>query len=445
MALTLITGVPGTGKTAFLVSELEKIAATGRKIFVDNINSLKVPHYRAGKVSQWQAGTWLHIDQYIRTSPAIVAATKEDIEEDDSDGNQNWAPNPEIIKDDDGNLSRIAFDAQGKAVGAVPYENHQGALLVIDECQRHFRPRPAGSNVPDFVAALEVHRHQGLDIWLVSQRPGLVDANVRAICDKHIALRKTPFGRYKYEWSEVGDIESKSSRDTASKSRFNLPKHAFSLYKSAEVHNVTKHSMPFVGKLLILIIPFFIALAWYSYSIINKKFKPDAPKESHVSEPLTFQDQKNSNSQPKISQQAFDALPNSGLERYVPPLNPPHPYQGSTFSIVARMQSGSKDYFRFMVSSPQKGVTSLSDKQLQASGYSLSERSDCSVKLTYKDFSTFATCGELPAGRNEQPTLASLSPSPTPLIASSSDAVTENRNYQSIVLADRSSGPRNSQ
>jgi zona occludens toxin len=88
MALTLITGVPGTGKTAFLVSELEKIAATGRKIFVDNINSLKVPHYRAGKVSQWQAGTWLHIDQYIRTSPAIVAATKEDIEEDDSDGNQ---------------------------------------------------------------------------------------------------------------------------------------------------------------------------------------------------------------------------------------------------------------------------------------------------------------------------------------------------------------------
>lgn len=235
MAITLITGVPGTGKTAFVVSELEKVVASGRVVFVDNIPGLNLPVYRAGKITEWHKGTWLHIDQYKKTALSLEKPVT-DADDSDDDGNENWIPRSDIFKSETGALFRKLFDDDGNHVDSVPYESHKGALLVIDECQRFFRPRAAGSAVPDHVAALEVHRHQGLDIWLITQRPGLVDANVRALCGKHIALRSTPFGRYKYEWPEVGDIDTKSSRDTAARTRYKLPKHVFGLYKSSEVH-----------------------------------------------------------------------------------------------------------------------------------------------------------------------------------------------------------------
>ncbi len=36
---------------------------------------------------------------------------------------------------------------------------------MIDEAQRVFRPRPAGSKVPDYIQELETHRHKGI-AWI---------------------------------------------------------------------------------------------------------------------------------------------------------------------------------------------------------------------------------------------------------------------------------------
>jgi hypothetical protein len=44
-----------------------------------------------------------------------------------------------------------------------------GALIVIDECQRIFRPRGSAAKVPEYVSALETHRHKGLDLFLISE------------------------------------------------------------------------------------------------------------------------------------------------------------------------------------------------------------------------------------------------------------------------------------
>lgn len=442
MSITLITGVPGTGKTAFLVAELEKIAASGRIIFVDNIPGLKVPHYRAGPISNWQGGTWLHIDRYLRTSPSVVPPSKIDVDI-DSDGNENWESVRDVLKDDDGKLSVISYDSKGVAVGSVPYENHKGALLVIDECQRHFRPRPAGSAVPDYVAALEVHRHQGLDIWLVTQRPALVDSNVRALCDKHVALRKTPFGRYLYEWPEVGDIDSKFSRDVASKSRFKLPKHVFSLYKSAEVHNVTSHKLPMVAKIFILCIPILAFLGWSSFQTIRNKFHPDSAisKKLHESETdkKSFNNHLISESEPKSEAARLVA---AGFEPYIKKLDTLHPFQGAIFSIAGRVQSGMRDLIRFTITSPDRPAVYISDVDLIAAGYEISERSDCSVKVTYRDFSTFATC----AGVNSfaLSSISSSSPAHRDSADSGNDPVQiGSRSFENVVLADRTSIHRN--
>lgn len=388
MALILVTGVPGTGKTAFIVSEIEKIVATGRKVFVDNIPDLKLEHYRAGKIPEWQKGTWLHIDQYKRTGSAITLQGKPD--DDDGDGNENWEPNPEVVKDKDGNLHRIAFDASGNVVGSVPYESHKGAAIFIDEAQRHFRPRPSGSVVPDHVAALEVHRHQGLDIYLITQRPGLVDSNVRALCGKHIALRATALGRYKYEWPEVGDIESKTSRDTAAKSRYKLPKHVFSLYKSAEAHTKHKHTLPMAAKALLVLLPLAAFLMFSSYKTISAKFNPVQPVQAEQIKPQPRAVQ-------SVQQASFDlpasAVFASGLIPFsASEIDNHHPFERNQFSIVARMSSATKDVFRFSASENGMHSFYISSVQLEQAGYAVLPITDCSAKLVYKGMEFFVTC-----------------------------------------------------
>lgn len=393
MAIVLITGVPGTGKTAYVVSELEKIAATGRKIFVDNIPDLKVEHYRAGNVLDWHKGSWLHIDNYKRTSPAVALAG----DADGDSGNENWLPHSEVVKNEDGTLHRLAFDAQGVPVGSVPYESHKGALLVIDEAQRHFRPRPAGSVVPDHVAALEVHRHQGLDIWLITQRAGLVDANVRALCGKHIALRQTPLGRYKYEWPEVGDIESKVSRDNAARSRYKLPSHVFGLYKSAEAHVRHRIALPMAAKILMIALPAVAFFLWQSYSMISSKFRPAAPVAAMVLPAPSAPSMLIKNAHPpgvSIVDTRSPVLP-AGFEPYDKKgIINEHPFQNSMFRITARLTSATRDMFAFSVSSNGGSSVYVSSFDLVKAGYSVIAVNDCSVKLVYKSTEFFVTCVE---------------------------------------------------
>lgn len=391
MAITLITGVPGTGKTAFLVSELEKIAATGRVIFVDNVPGLTLEHYRAGNILEWHKGSWLHIDQYKRTAPAVSMTAVETSD----DGNENWIPNPEIRKDNDGNLHRVAVDVLGHIVGSVPYESHKGALIVVDEAQRHFRPRPAGSVVPDHVAALEVHRHQGLDIWLVTQRPGLVDSNVRALCGKHIALRQTPFGRFKYEWPEVGDIENKTSRDNAARSRYKLPKHVFQLYKSAEAHTKHTHTLPAAAKVLMVALPLCGFLLWKSYNAISSKINPVkavpvavqvVPAAVVKSDDGWLGDTRTSDVRYKNGQEVI--APVIPQEKQI---ENAHPFEKSTFRITGRLTSATRDIYTLAVSSGGMPAN-MTSVDLLAAGYTIVAVNDCSIKLVYQAHEFFVTC-----------------------------------------------------
>jgi zona occludens toxin len=279
MTVSIFTGVPGTGKTAHMVDLLEAEIEKGRIVFT-NIAGLKLPHYRLGSVQTWHQGTWLHIDRYIRTSPFLKSAVQvteihpEDDEIIDDDGEINWTSNKDVKKADDDSLKIAVRDSNKQIIGFVPYESHKGALIVIDECQNYFRPRPAGSAVPDHVAAFEVHRKQDLDFWLVTQRIGLIDSNVRGLCGRHVALRSTALGRYRYEWPEVGDIDNKTSRDLAARTRYTLPKHVFGLYKSAESHTKHSHKLPFTVKALFVIIPLILTFSYKAFGIIDGKFHP---------------------------------------------------------------------------------------------------------------------------------------------------------------------------
>lgn len=203
--LYLYTGVPGAGKTLYAVSNLVKRKDfKDRPIFVDGIKDLDHDKINYFDIPEGES---------IQTWP-------------------KWAP--------------------------------PGAIIVVDECQRIFRPRPSGSKVPDYVAELETHRHRGLDFILITQHPRLIDVHLRGLIEHHTHLGKTNLGlRRKLEWTTGGakDPESRANIREALISVYRLDKSVYGLYKSAEVHTKIRTKK---SKLLML---FPLALCLVGYGV----------------------------------------------------------------------------------------------------------------------------------------------------------------------------------
>ncbi|MDR3022049.1 MAG: zonular occludens toxin domain-containing protein [Clostridiales bacterium] len=64
------------------------------------------------------------------------------------------------------------------------------AVIALDEVQRYYNSR-VKQGIPEHVSRFfETHRHYGYTIFLVAQRPALIDRNIRCICDNFIFIEK---------------------------------------------------------------------------------------------------------------------------------------------------------------------------------------------------------------------------------------------------------------
>ena len=148
-------------------------------------------------------------------------------------------------------------------------EMADGGILVIDEVQSVWRPRGSGSKVPDSVAALETHRHHGIDVYLTTQAPSLLDSNVRRLVGRHVHIRDTGvLGRYWYEWPETND--QMQWKTCINKKRYSLPKKAFALYKSSSLHVAPVRGVPRVLFYGLAALVAFIALGYLTYAMIKR-------------------------------------------------------------------------------------------------------------------------------------------------------------------------------
>lgn len=151
------------------------------------------------------------------------------------------------------------------------YELPPGSIVVIDECQRIFRPRMHGAQVPEFVAKLETHRHLGIDLFLITQHPSLMDVHVRRLCGQHFHSVRT-FGMQRstvHEWSSVKDAPDKGRADSQAQHKFAYPKEVFGWYKSAEVHT-HKRRIPMKLWVLAFIVLALPVLAFMIYRHLSK-------------------------------------------------------------------------------------------------------------------------------------------------------------------------------
>lgn len=216
--ISLITGLPGSGKTSLMVHMLMTRAdLQNRPLFVDGIRDLQLPTMPIPDGESME--TW-----------------------------HNWTPT--------------------------------GAILVIDEAQRIFRPRPAGSKVPEHIQELETHRHKGIDIFVLTQHPRLIDVNLRSLIGEHRNISRTMIGlrRLSY-WQRCANPESRNDLAEAKNSIFTIKKDAFKMYKSAEEHTKLTGSLSAWVWLLPLVMFVSAFLIFYVMGRYDKKINPEQQKQ----------------------------------------------------------------------------------------------------------------------------------------------------------------------
>jgi zona occludens toxin len=271
--LALLSGIPGYGKTAhgidwvfFQDSEFKDLDR-----YVEGVSELdivKCPHFEFPLLAD------LKKPDYVPLS--VVDGDLVDgvwVNGADSEKYMPWLPShPEY-----------ADFVQARALAKHPLElwflwATPKSVLLIDESQRFYRPRPSGSKVPLHISMLEYHRHFAIHFLAITQAPRLMDLHFRSLVEKHVHLDKNWKGGFKHEWAGAKDIESKADLKSSAKTKYSPPSHVFGLYKSATMHLKVKHKKPVMFYLIIFAFLAFIALLYFGISFI-RSHNPSAPKK----------------------------------------------------------------------------------------------------------------------------------------------------------------------
>ena len=197
MSITIVTGVPGSGKTLYTVSELLRAIAGSRTPAVDS------------------EGRQVEIERKIYTNINGLLLDHDVIDGNEEHGLRGWH---KWVK--------------------------PGDYIVYDEFQKVWPPRPNGSKVPDDIQALDTHRHKGVDFILVCQHLMNVDRHILGLCDRHLHIRRV--GNMSlavvYEWDHAS--RSLLYKNALTKKPWRYPKDAYKLYRSAELHTKQRRKVP---------------------------------------------------------------------------------------------------------------------------------------------------------------------------------------------------------
>lgn len=231
----LITGTPGTGKTAFAVSAILNNRDGLFKYEAEDGTLLDRPLY------------FCHIDGLDEKALKAHRLTEEQIQA---------APLNEIVP--------------------------EGSVIIVDECDYCYPLRAAAREVPPYIKTLKELRHHGFTLILMTQHPSMIDSYIRNLVGKHWHLERKQIGTKLYEFNRCETNLSSHSALSQAVSEFYKPdKKAFKYYKSASKHIKFKkavHPIFYGAALFLLILPFFL---WYAGGNLGKYFgyTPEPPAQ----------------------------------------------------------------------------------------------------------------------------------------------------------------------
>lgn len=125
------------------------------------------------------------------------------------------------------------------------------SVVIYDEAHEHpafadrnlIQDKPKMAQVRDIGISLTLHGHFGFDIYMITQNPRLLCAEVLASVGTHYIMRRK-FGYDMatiFEYAEAKTTFSKhTAADALNRTFWRYPKHLYKFYISSEVHNVKK-------------------------------------------------------------------------------------------------------------------------------------------------------------------------------------------------------------
>jgi len=116
------------------------------------------------------------------------------------------------------------------------YEMPDKAVIIKDECQTYYPLRSSGSRVPEHISRYETHRHTSHDVFLITQDAGFIDSHLRKLIGRHWYIGQTKIGDFIY--SRDGGIITQNSRGVAqayhrAKRIYKKPKNVYGVYFSS--------------------------------------------------------------------------------------------------------------------------------------------------------------------------------------------------------------------
>lgn len=337
--ITLITGNPGAGKTLYCVSNLLR----------DLIGSV-VKSVDAG-------GREVETPRVVFTNINGLLLDHELIDGSDTGGLANWHE------------------------WAKP-----GAVICFDEVQREWKPRPNGSKVPKCIEMLETHRHMGVDFIILTQHPGLIDQNIRALVGRHLHVRR--FGgvgaAIVYEWDHCSRslLYSKS----LGKKPFRYSKEVFNLYKSAELHTKPKTTIPTLAFVVLGALGLAAAAIPYAASRVTDK----ADQAAKVSDPAKF----GNGSKPAPTSPVAPPAPVVAAATLAvepdQPSEPEPPYPLDSLAVIGSLEKQGKRVYLI-----KRGNSIVSHEVLMQAGFAFHPVGSCAVKVAFYSQTSLLTCNGL--------------------------------------------------
>ncbi|MFM0649786.1 zonular occludens toxin domain-containing protein [Paraburkholderia bryophila] len=208
--ITLITGVPGSGKTLYTVWLAEKLARSGRRVLVDGIRDLAIDHVQVDEA-------WV----------------------------RNWHHNVQA-----------------------------NDVVIVDEVQRYWPPMSVSTKPTEDIEKLHVHRHLGVDFIVITQHPNRMNKVIRDLVGRHVHVRRMLGLQRAmlYEWDSARNPQGNLKE--AVKTWWKYPTNVFALYTSAELHTKPKAVIPKALFVIPVALIVFGLLAWKGYRSVMGFGKP---------------------------------------------------------------------------------------------------------------------------------------------------------------------------
>lgn len=265
MAIKLITAQPGSYKTAMMMEIASKMASENRPIYLCNIRGLKpeIPF------------PYQVLDHF-----------------------KDWIDTPET------------------------------SVIFIDEVQEFTRDVPTNcktEDLPRWLTLLEKHRHEGKDIFIVTQHPMFIHTHVRRLTSEHIHLVRNgnvPFAA-KRTWgfveSDPDDFQKATVKNGCTTSIYRPNKEVFNWYEST-VLDTHKFKIPTKLFKMVGLLAALVGFSVYiGYPVFNKYF---SSKEQEVSATDTSPQPNNSNMTLAEKAKLDAAMAGLTPEQYADLMNP---------------------------------------------------------------------------------------------------------------------------